>query len=344
MVHRRARIFVAVVSLLGCVFIMKADYAFAASGEFSLQISPSPLVLTLKPGQTNTVDLKVRNMGVKSEDLAIVPRSFKINTDESVVFNDTQAPEEANWLSFDKPTFTIEPGQVVTEKIAITVPKDAGFSYAFSLIIHRRQEPVITGEAGKQVKGSIALFTLLNVDRPGAVRKLSIDKFNTSQQVYEFLPASFNLTLRNTGNTIVQPAGNIFVQRNSQDQTPISALPVNQAAGYILPGTVRTLTAQWSDGFQVLHTTTDASGVSKQDLSWNWDNLSHIAIGRYTAKVVAIYNDGVRDVPIMGEVTFWVIPWRLLLGAFIVFLLIAAGLWSILRMIFRPKRKRHIRF
>ena len=335
---------VMVALLLACAGIVTmSKHVSAEGGEFSLQISPSPLVLTLKPGQTETVDLKVRNTGPAQEKLKIAPRSFRIDKDEKLVFNDTETPEVAGWLKFDQPNFTVDPGQTITEKITISIPKEAGFSYAFALVINRQKEEMPSG-AVRQLKGSIALFTLLNIDRPGAVRKLDVVKFSTSQPIYEYLPATFNITLKNTGNTIVQPSGNVFIQRNSKDTSPIGTLPVNQAQGYILPGVSRTLKADWADGFQVLHTTTDASGVSKKELTWNWNNLSHIPFGRYTAKLVAVYNDGQRDVPIIAEVSFWVIPWKLLLGLLVVLVLIGMGLWSFIRKASKIKRRKHVRF
>jgi hypothetical protein len=74
------------------------------------------------------------------------------------------------------------------------------------------------------------------------------------------------------------------------------------------------LDASWVDGFPVYKTVTEADGTKTQSsLTWNFDKLSHFRIGRYTAKVVAIYNDGTRDIPITREVSFWVIPWKAIL-------------------------------
>jgi hypothetical protein len=333
---------VGLASIAGLIAISKSVSAADNTGDFSLQISPSPLVLTLKPGQATSVDLKIRNTGSQIENLKVAPRSFKIDEKESLVFDDVQAPEVASWITFGSPTFTVAPGEVMTEKVTLTVPKDAGFSYSFALVINRQKEAP-TGSAGRQLKGSVALFTLINIDRPGAVRKLDLSQFSSSQSIYEYLPVKFNVTFKNTGNTIVQPSGNVFVQRSSSDAVPISTLSVNKASGYILPGTTRTLSTEWTDGFQVAHTVTASDGTTKQELSWNWNNLSHIPIGRYTAKVVAIYNDGQRDIPVVGEVSFWVIPWKLLLGLLVVLLLVGGGLWSFMRSILHMKKK-HMRF
>lgn len=286
--------------------------AQSASG-FGLQVTPSPLVATVKPGETTELELKIRNTGTDPETLKIAPRSFSVDTgDGSVKLGDSDPTEVDGWVTFSHPTFTVEPGQWFTQKVRIAVPKDAGFSYSFALLINRAASPQPT-QGGRLIEGSVAVFTLINVDRPGSVRKIDIAEFNSSQTVYEYLPAEINVRLKNTGNTIVQPYGNIFIQRGSSDETPITTLPVNETKGYILPGKERTLTTKWSDGFPVYKVAVDAKGVENRSLDWNFENIVNFRIGQYTAKLVAVYNDGERDVPLETEVTFWVIPWKTIL-------------------------------
>jgi hypothetical protein len=337
-------LFAALICLVCVGLIASRGAAAADNSEFSLQVSPSPLAATLKPGQATTIDLKIRNTGAQPEKLKIVPRSFTIDDRTGELkFNDTKKPEAANWTSFDAPRFTVQPGQWYTEKVTFAVPEDAGFSYSFALVVSRQDAPDSPGP-GQQLKGSVAIFTLLTIDRPGAMRQLKLTDVTASQPVYEYLPAELDLTFKNTVNTIVQPVGNVFIQRGSDDKVPVSTLSVNEKNGYILPGSTRTLRVNWDDGFQVLQQSA-SGGTSEKQLVWNWSNLSHLRIGHYTAKVVAVYNDGQRDVPVVGEVSFWVFPWKLLLGVSVVLTLIGAGLWSFIRMMMKmPKRKKRIRF
>ena len=74
-------------------------------------------------------------------------------------------------------------------------------------------------------------------------------------------------------------------------------------------------------------------GSTTKHLSVDWSQLSHLRIGRYTAKLVAVYSDGAHDVPIEGVVTFWVIPWR----AILLFIAVVVGLWLLAR--WRGKRR-----
>lgn len=296
------------IMLLGTLFITPS--AQAATGNFSLQITPSPLVTTLKPGTTTELELKVRNASTETEQLKIESRRFRFdNATGTVKLDETKPAEIADWINYSAPTFDVKPGEWYTQKIRISLPAQSGFSYSFAYVISRVNAP--KAEAGQQIQGSVALFTLINVDRPGATRKIDISSFTPAQAVFEYLPATLKVRLKNTGNTIVRPSGNVFIQRGSSQ---LATLPVNESQSYLLPGTERTLDASWVDGFPVYKTVTEADGTKTQSsLTWNFDKLSHFRIGRYTAKVVAIYNDGTRDIPITREVSFWVIPWKAIL-------------------------------
>lgn len=338
-ITRRLLFAAAVISLAAFGIVALTRPAVAQNtGEFFLQVSPSPLVSTLKPGQSTTLELKIRNAGPQTENLKIAPRTFKLTDDQRLELDDTRQPEVASWIRFGETTFAIKPGQTYTQKVTLNVPKDAGFSYSFALVISRTDNAA-QPESGAALKGSVAIFTLLNIDRPGATRKLEVNKFSTSAGVYEYLPAQFDIDFKNTGNTIVQPAGSIFVQRGSNDREPIGTVAVNDSNGYILPGSTRTLSVRWDNGFPVERTTTNADGSTSKHTDWNWGNFGNIRFGQYTAKLVAIYNDGQRDVPIMTEVTFWVIPWKILLGVLVVLLLIGFGIWSMVSKAIRLGRR-----
>lgn len=314
-VRRFLSVVFAVFTSLGIVLgVPGAALAAAPQGNFSLQVTPSPLVTTVKPGEKKEVELKIRNASTSPEELKIEAKSFKFDdATGKVTLDETTPPEIAQWISFSAPRFTVKPGEWYTQKITINLPKESGFSYYFAMVISRTELPVATS-AGQLLNGSVAVFTLINVDRPGATRSLDMTALTTSQTVYEYLPATIDIRLKNTGNTIVQPYGNVFIGRGDDvANTPIATLPVNETRAYLLPNSERTLQATWSDGFPVYDVSADASGKEQKNLVWNWDKLSKFKIGRYTVRVVAVYNDGTRDIPVMREVVFWVIPWKAIL-------------------------------
>lgn len=308
-----------------------AHAASIPSSDFSLEVSPSPLVADVKPGQKRVLDLKIRNASFAREDLKIEVRSFTIaHPSEQITISTTTPPDLASWVSFSSPSFSVDPAEWYTQKVTINLPEQAGFSYPFVLVVSRQNDPSKTA-GGASIKGSIAVFALINIDRPGATRKLELEHIKTDQNIYEFLPSKISVKLKNTGNSIVQPYGNIYVERPGQTASPLTVLPVNDTRSYMLPGSSKELTATWSDGFPVYAETTGKDGKTSRELQWNWANLANIRFGQYTARVVTVYNDGTRDVPITGEVTFWVVPWRILAVLLVLVVVIGFGIWSIVR-------------
>jgi hypothetical protein len=74
-------------------------------------------------------------------------------------------------------------------------------------------------------------------------------------------------------------------------------------------------------------------------LSWDWKQLGSLRMGKYVAKVVIVYNDGQRDIPIVTSYTFWVIPWRLIFFTVLIGGMLVTGLVVWGRMIFKGTKQ-----
>lgn len=284
---------------------------------FSLQVTPSPIIETIRPGERSAFELKVQNKNTVSETLKMELRAFSINKETGEIqISEETATNVADFVSFENEIFSVDSGQWYTQKVIVDTPKEAGFSYNFVVLISR-QETAPAEQGVSKIEGSVAVFALLNTDRPGAVKKLELENFISLKKSYEYLPAEFELSIKNSGNTIVQPQGNIFLGRSGDEQQPLAVLKVNENDGYIIPDSSRKLKVQWNDGFP--------SRNEKGELVWDWSKLSNLRIGRYTAKAIVIYDDGERDIPLESSVTFWVIPWKLLSGLLILLLLVLIG-------------------
>ena len=328
-------LFLFVMSLIGCTWQLSSHARAEGGGGFSVQVSPSPLIAKLTPGKQTILDLRINNTGPQKEKFIMELRDFSVSEDTGEVEIASEPPELIeSFVSFDKPTFTLESGEWLTQKVIINTPESAGFSYNFAIIV-KRDGTVIPENGGAALQGSVAVFTLLNVDRPDAVSKLEIEKVVASRRVYEYLPSELTITLKNTGNTIVAPKGNIFFSRKENDPQPIDAIIINETGGNILPGSSRTFTVKWDNGFPVWK---EDNGQNK--LVWDYSKLSSLRIGRYTGKVVAIYDDGSRDVPLEGAVSFWVLPWKILGVIAIIVLILCIGIFTLLKkaMKLMPKK------
>jgi hypothetical protein len=148
------------------------------------------------------------------------------------------------------------------------------------------------------------------------------------------------VNLQNTGSVHIAPTGNLFIGREGEKE--ITSIKINQEKGNVLPDSGRTFTMNWDDGFlryidktedgKVVH---DTDGNIEKVLDWNWKDASKLRFGKYQAKLLLVYDDGKRDIPLEGVVDFWVVPWRLLAGSTIIILLALVGLKSTLQNIWR---------
>jgi hypothetical protein len=268
-----------------------------------------------------------------------VLRGFNMSENsKNVALNDNVPPEIASWVSFGQKQVTVDAGKTQKLQVIYHIPQAAGFSYSFVIMLEpeQRSQPM----SGSTVRGSIAVFNLINVDKPGATEKLNLISFSSDQNTYEFLPATFSATIANSGNTIAKPSGNIFIQKSANSKESIATLPLNAENGHILPGHNRTFTSTWDAGFpKFAIAKASADSKPKRSLQWNWSEFNHIQFGHYVAKAVVLYNNGQRDTTLTATHDFWVIPWRLLGILAVVGILLLIGLVSIIFLIVRLVRK-----
>jgi len=308
-----AAVLIASIMVLQCG---AAVFAQTSDQGISLQVSPLPISLSTKPGTTITSDLRIRNVASKTEKLQV--RLLKVKGDDTASIHltePTSADEWAKWVSFSRPTFDAPPGEWQTIKMTVNVPKTAAFGYYFAVeYLRASQEAPVPEKTVTQ--GAVATFVLLNAEAPGATREAQITEFTADKKFYEFLPASFKVKVRSSGNVHVVPHGNIFINRGSKQ---VGVINVNADQGSILPQSSRYFEAAWSDGFPVYTAQTkddqpvlDKTGRPVNKLQWDFSHANRLRYGHYTAHLVLIYDNGQRDVPLEATVSFWVVPWRII--------------------------------
>jgi len=306
---------------------------------FAASISPLPILLSAKPGTSVSTDLRVNNPSTHDEQLKVVVKTFtQDGPDGTVNLHDpTPADTFINWISFSRTVFDAPPGLWQTVHMTVNVPASAAFGYYFAVeFTQANPSQAQAGTSGTAIQGAVASFVLLNATAPNEVRQLQVTSFSADHRIYEFLPVNFSVHLHNSGNVYATAAGNIFIRRGSKQ---VGILTVNGNHGLVLPGSNRLFSASWSDGFPVYKTVygangqplTDKNGNPERKLTWNFGQAAKLRFGHYTAQLALVYNDGTRDIPITGTLSFWVIPWRLV-GAFIIIVgFMTVGFWSTFR-------------
>lgn len=316
------------------------------TGVTDLRLTTSPLPINLKttPGNTVTATLKVKNDGIKEENIKVTLMKFKADPETGVPRLSDREPgdEYFDWVTFSENNFQLPPNEWKTITATFKVPTTASFGYYYAVVFSRAQENITKAERQTILTGGTATLVLLEAQVPNAKKEIQISSFSADKGIYEFLPAIFSVKLHNSGNVHVVPHGNIFISRGGKQ---VAILEINPGKGSILPDSPRNFTEKWIDGFPVWipkiqdgQTILDEQGNPELELKWDFKDAAKLRFGKYAAKLLLAYDDGQRDVPLEAIVSFWVVPWRVMIIAAINILIII-GFFYLLWYVIKEKRK-----
>jgi len=83
----------------------------------------------------------------------------------------------------------------------------------------------------------------------------------------------------------------------------VAVLDFNTQRGNILPDSSRSFSVPWKDGFPYYDVKTEGTKTTKS-LKWDFSKVQKLRFGHYSATLVAVYDDGQRDIPIGGYCKF----------------------------------------
>lgn len=282
-----------------------------------LTVSPTIIDLTTDPGNTIKGKFRIYNNVDTAVSLHLSITKLLPNGSYDSVSPASISPQDefTKWLSFKEASLSARPKEWTNVDYTLAIPKTAAFGYYYGIKIS--QTTSATNGAGSKVQGEVIIPVLLNVRREGAVAKLDILEFKPQSIVNEYLPVTFNVRVNNVGNVHVRPEGNIFIKTGEKN---LETLTINETQGNVLPGGTRTFTASWNDGFLTKEPIVEDDGTVKLDknkqpithLVVNWNNLTNFRIGKYTAHLLVVYDNGKRDIPLEAETTFWVFPYTII--------------------------------
>lgn len=235
--------------LLGTILPVGAAHAQSAGTRppLDLMTSPLPLNITTKPGVPVTADIRVKNNGNQTETLKVELLKFGANGNSGQPQIQERTPRDLyfNWVQFSENTFNAEPNVWKTVRMKISPPKEAAFGYYYA-VLFSRATPGKAANGQSAVEGGVASLVLLNVDAPGSRRQAEVVSMQATHKVYEFLPAEFSVDIKNSGNIHLSPTGSMFIKRGNEQ---VAAMDFNNEQGNILPGTDRSFSIDWNDGF-----------------------------------------------------------------------------------------------
>lgn len=295
----------------------------AAGGDangIKLTISPVPISISIAPGQSFSQVVEVKNAGSKVETLTPGLLSFSVNKDTgaTILKLPTKDDEFVPWVHFSNPSLTLKPQEWGKVTMTINVPDTAAYGYYFAVRWSRPAEADSLNNGSTSLIGSVAQLVLLEVPAPGTKREIKVNSFKTDQKWYEFLPVTFTASLQNTGNIHAAPTGNIFIENGRHNQ--VDSLRINKEKGVILPGSSRSFSSTWSNGFPLYQykmvddkVVLNKEGQAQKQLVWKLSHADWWRFGRYNASLLMAYNRDGQDIPLTAQVSFWIIPWRLIL-------------------------------
>lgn len=276
-------------------------------------LGPGKEVLLLEPGEKEIREITVTNRLGEDMDFKVEIEDFagSYDTDETVKFfgSDKGPYSMKNYINPDVYEFALKHGERITIPVAIDIPEDSqpGGLYA-SVLVSTNPEEVKSTVNAQQTRIISRLAALYFVRVAGEVKEAgSLQDFKVAEPKYGFFEKGdipFEIYFKNEGSVHLFPNGQIEIK--NMLGRGIGTVAVDEF--FVMPDSLRLIKTSWSGPFM---------------------------IGRYTA--VLTLDPGFQQteaVPEIREVTFWVLPWKILLIAALV-LLAVSGLFKFIKSKFK---------
>ena len=345
--HHRRKLGV-IVFLVACAGLASIwiTQTSAAGPSISLTTSPVSLDLHITPGSAATQTLQFRNNSSIALPITTEVKIFGPygSSGEAAITNPGRGNMSTDWVSLSPANFVAQPNVWTAVKMTIKLPPSANLGYYYA-VVFQPTLPSQTNTRSTTIKGSNAILVLVDTNSANERREVQVSSFSANKHIYEYLPVTFNITIHNGGNIFLAPTGDIFISRHSNMTHSIASIPVNQGGGNVLPNSNRIFSADWADGFPVFkqkqldgQPLVNSKGQPVDQLVWNFSQANHFRFGKYYAQLALVYNDGAGNKLVTSEVSFWVIPWWLLIGGLVILILVGVGIWSIGRVLFSKSK------
>jgi hypothetical protein len=299
----------------------KAPTATGNAAGQALEIAPPVVELKVNPGQTVTAQISLR--GVSKDKLLVTSQinDFVAAGEDGtpkILLDSNTEPDPYSLKKWIAPLqqLTLEPHQIKNLPVTIKVPANAAPGGYYGVVRFTATAPELKDTG---VSLSASLGSLLFVRVNGEVKEgLKIDEFSTGQNgrsgwLFETGPVDFTQRIKNTGNVHEEPAGQITI--TDMFGKKVATVNINLPPRNILPQSTRK--------FQ--------ESLDKAVIGDMW------LFGRYQADLRVTYGDSKQV--IVASLTFWVIPYKLI----ILVLVALIGGFFILRFFIRRYNRSVIR-
>ncbi len=268
-------------------------------------VGPGRAELVVSPGETIVQEITVTNRISENRTFKIEVDDITGSTDGSsavALADGARGPYSIrDYITFPENSFTLGLGERARIPVTITIPADAepGGLYGSVLISTDRTSTETTGASRSPIIariGSLFFVTVRGeVERSGAAKSIStVD----NKWWYEEGPVNLAILYENTGSVHVNPYGEVAITNMFGEQVGFVELEL----WFVLPKSLRSREVLWDREF---------------------------LLGRYT--VTAKINRGYDDVVDEVTTTFWVLPWKIVAGTFVILFIIIFGFRAFFR-------------
>jgi hypothetical protein len=273
----------------------------------ALTLIPPSMEFQVSPGERYTTSVKLHNETQNALTLytEVAPFTAEGETGDPAFNFDAPAADLTKWIEIQAGPIVLEPGARAEIPVAVNVPADAEPGGHYAGIFFSTQPP--EAEEGGQIGIGTKLGTLVLASVEGDVVEAGqIAQFGLAEGTsIGRLPATFFTRFENTGNVHLRPTGTITVQ-NMLGSTA-AQLEVNPGGGATLPETVRRYESVWEKA-QVQEAAGGAWTRFRMELA---NERKNFAFGKYTA-TLALTAGSVNQISGSAQISFWVVPWRVL--------------------------------
>ena len=295
--------------------VEKTKIDLAAQNDFVVE--PGKTEIFINPGESTMKNVVITNRIGKNV-------KFKLTTEDMIGTNDPLSPIKLmgdekspyslkNFIEPEITEFSLDLGERIVIPVKVSIPVDAEPRGYYGALIVSNEPDVLGSENTAEEKGQAKLISrigalfLLRINGEGK-ESGSIDDFKIigpSKTFYENRPKGFEILFNNDGNVHLVPHGTISIK--NMFGKDVGSIPVD--AYFSLPDSIRYREVLWTEG---------------------------TGLGRYTASLSLFPGYGSENQE--ASLSFWIIPWKILLATFVGLILIISSIYYVLTR-FELKKK-----
>jgi hypothetical protein len=269
-------------------------------------VGPGRSEITLSPGETVVQEITITNRISDNRVFILEVDDITGSADGSsaVALTDGERGPYSirDYITFPENRITLDLGERARVPVTITLPADAepGGLYG-SVLVSTEQLPTEEVGAGPRSPIIARIGSLFFVTVRGDVAKESSlvgIKTLDNKWWYEKGPINLGITVENTGSVHLNPYGEVSIKNLFGEEVGF----VEIDPWFVLPQSLRT-----------------------REIAWDREFL----FGRY--EVTARINRGYDDVIDEATTVFWVLPWKIVLGAFLIIFIIVFSIRAFFR-------------